>query len=208
MSKTSGYLIPVLPNNTSQVSGGLKKTKNAQLPAEMRPRTVIPMNQYPTTTAAPKVSVASQWAADFYRTEKRMQMEDEHAEAIANMTGSKSASQLAVRNVFVTNVPGPNQIRKTGINAELPHNPTPNNPLPKDTARPPGIPLDIKPITGKRKGDKDHGGSNKRQNVASLNPLTNQISLTDTTNIQKMGNDATGESKMPGAYPGDVPDFK
>ena len=176
----------VKPNNESTVSGTPKRVKNPQLPPEMRPRTGrAPLSQHALTTAGPKISTASQWAADFYRTEKRLQLEDEHAEAIANMTGGKSAPQLAVRTVYATSVPNADQIRSTGLNGNANVSPSSGNPPPKNTARPTGIPVDVKPVTGKRKGDHDHGGSNKRQNVASLNPLTDKSpSLIPTTSTE------------------------
>ncbi|KAJ3029273.1 hypothetical protein HDV00_009685 [Rhizophlyctis rosea] len=94
----------------------------------------------PAMTKAAPLSKASKFAVDFFRTEKRLQLEDEMEEArIRDAGGVISPSLgLAVRSVNVVNAPASKQIKSTGLNMAMggingsppPHDHFPQNPPP------------------------------------------------------------------------------
>ncbi|KAJ3051610.1 hypothetical protein HK097_007372, partial [Rhizophlyctis rosea] len=194
---TSGPLIHVVPQNTASPSGAIKKVKNPSLPESMRPRKDVDLSDYMITTAAPQVSYATKFAADFLRQEKKMQLEDEHQEAIlARSEGVAPPSLTVVRKVQVVNMPTGDQIKNGGVNASMLDDRPPANPPPKDTMKAVKTPVILKPTV--------KGG----QDVFSYNPKTDQTTLTNTEIIKKEAEKMTSVS-MPGQFPKeDVPAYK
>jgi hypothetical protein len=111
-------LPPSVPHVTVGNTGRVKKGLTT-LPKDYN-QGVKPKAILPKFTGAPKLSKAEKWATDFYRTEKRLQVEDEHQEALMRQSGSVAPPTLtAVRKVFVTNMPNVGQTQTAGINAPV-----------------------------------------------------------------------------------------
>ncbi|KAJ3029757.1 hypothetical protein HDV00_009443 [Rhizophlyctis rosea] len=176
--------------------------KGGKLPSDLTPRPE-PKPVMPFVGPAPKLSKADKFAVDFFRTEKRLQTEDEHQEALIRQSGGVVPPTLqVVRNVNVVNMPNFTQVRSSGANSNInsggPGAPPPSNDYPK---RPP-------PPNGGGGGGPRHYGSQypgfprpnmdpkhdkNAPNVASINPLNGSINITDTTNIRDAGNRLTAE---------------
>ncbi|KAJ3026032.1 hypothetical protein HDV00_012237 [Rhizophlyctis rosea] len=91
---------------------------NAPMPPGVFQANPAPKPIMPKMTPAPKLSKADKFAVDFFRTEKRLALEDEHQEAILRDSGGMVPPSLgmAVRSVNVVNMPGQQQVRTTGAN--------------------------------------------------------------------------------------------
>src|SRR4051812_34773559 len=100
MNATRTPVIREKPVKTVTASGRPGKAGN--LPKGMQPQP--PQRQVmPHITAAPVRSKAEKFAVDFFRTEKRLQLEDEHQEAIIRQTGGVVPPTLSVvRRTYIT----------------------------------------------------------------------------------------------------------
>lgn len=201
MHRTTGYLIGVQPRNESTPIGLAPGRRTARsLPKSLQPMKKRRAEPRLNITPAKKLSKAEQWAGDFYRREKQLQVEDEYAEAVARRAGGAVAPQLTtVRKVQVVNLPDINQIRNVGANSPAGLGGVggfPGPQPPKDTAR---TPVKTPELPPRSKGARD---------VITRNPLNGTFHITDTKRLEKLADKISGPS-MPGAFPtGPVPAYK
>jgi hypothetical protein len=158
----------------------------------------------PYTSAAPVRSKAEKFAVDFFRTEKRLQLEDEHQEAIIKQTGGIVPPTLSVvRKTYVTNMPSQISIAPSGVSATAANMPAPQDGDRGARKRPPPAgsfhPYKRPPGGGGGPGGGPMGGGmparffsatvqpkkdRKAADVISRNPVSGAISITDTKNLQ------------------------
>ncbi|KAJ3032346.1 hypothetical protein HK097_005277 [Rhizophlyctis rosea] len=195
MNRSGGYLFTVQPRNESTPIGPPQRVKGkTELPKSLRPLKRPQVHPGPVTTPAKKLTKAEQWAGDWYRREKRLQMEDEYMEAVARGAGGPVAPELSVvRKVFVTNMPNMTQVRSSGVTGPAtPVGGLGGPPPPKETARPPVQTADVLP---RSKGAKD---------IVTRNPLNGTFHITDNKRLENLADKISGPS-MPGAFPPDPP---
>ncbi|KAJ3032210.1 hypothetical protein HK097_005366 [Rhizophlyctis rosea] len=208
MNATRTPIIREKPVKTVTASGRPGKAGN--LPKELQPRPIM-RQAMPHMTAAPVRSKAEKFAVDFFRTEKRLQLEDEHQEAIIKQTGGIVPPTLSVvRKVYVTNMPSQVSLAPSGVSATAANMPPPQDgdrgrkkrPPPAGSfppyKRPPGgggggalgggMPgrFPAANVVGKKGG--------KGADVVSRNPVSGIITITDTQNLQDIVESSTTAS--------------
>ena len=153
----------------------------------------------------PRLSKAEKFAADFFRAEKRLQLEEEHQEALIRRSGDVVLPTLqVVRNVNFVNMPNLTQMRNTGVNAStspgLPGAPPPSNDFPRRPPPPNGSPKNHgNQMRGFPRPNVTPRHDRTAPDVAVINPLNGSINITDTSNIRDLRNRMTTEAVAPPA---------
>jgi len=216
MNATRTPIIREKPVKTVTPSG--RPGKGGKLPKDLQPQP-LKRQVMPYMTAAPVRSKAEKFAADFFRTEKRLQLEDEHQEAIIKQTGGIVPPTLSVvRKTYITNLPSQFSVAPSGVSATAGSMPAPQDgdrgrgkkrPPPAGSLhpykRPPGGPGGG-PSGG---GPGPMGGGmagrffsatvapkkdKKAVDVITRNPLSGAVTITDTRNMQDIVNSTTTAS--------------
>lgn len=210
MNATRTPVIREKPVKTVTASGRPGKAGN--LPKGMQPQP--PQRQVmPHITAAPVRSKAEKFAVDLFRTEKRLQLEDEHQEAIIRQTGGVVPPTLSVvRKTYLTNMPNQVSIAPSGVAAKAASMPAPQDGDRGGKKRPPAAgsfhPYKRLPGGGGGGGGPMGGGmpgrflsatvaakkDGKATNVVTRNPLSGAIAITDTKNMRELVEDTTAAS--------------
>lgn len=225
MNATRVPVIREAPVKTVTASGRPGKATN--LPNGMQPQPAQ-KQVMPYISAAPVRSKAEKFAVDFFRTQKRLDLEDEHQEAIIRQSGGVVPPTLSlVRKVYVTNMPSQISIAPSGVSATAANLPPPQDgdrgPRPKAPRKPPGGGGGSGWGGGGGGGGGPMGGGmpgrffsakvepkkdGKATDVVSRNPLSGIISITDTRNMQDVATQTTTASSAPIAIQTDVPSPK
>jgi hypothetical protein len=214
MNATRTPIIREKPVKTVTPSG--RPGKAQKLPRDLQPQP-LKRQVMPYMTAAPVRSKAEKFAADFFRTEKRLQLEDEHAEAIVKQTGGIVPPTLSVvRKTYITNLPSQFSVAPSGVSATAGSMPAPQDgDRPRRRPPPAGSLHPYKRPPGGGGGGPSGGGGGpmgggmagrffsatvapkkdkKAVDVITRNPLSGAVTITDTRNMQDIANGSTTAS--------------